>query len=771
MEDRRKLADGKEIWVIKAGFPDAPIKKWWSEYVFSNSLKKYLERLGCYVIIESYDEWYDSGEADVVIVLRGHKEYFPDRSKKDCLYIMWNLSHPATITDEEYQSYDLLCIGSRKHAEKVAQKVTVPIKYLPMCADTELFYPKESEHIGKEYDWIFVGNSRYVRRKSVSWSIEHGIPLKIWGANWKNFIPDSEKYVVADNIPNDELPELYRNAKVTVDDHYEDMIESGFINTRIIEAFACGLPVISDYSEVLSDMFGDAILCYRDEEEFVRQTERIVEDYDNVKEKVRALWPLIRDQYSFSVRAEQLVQYSRKIREYGRECIRCMDRLLSPDLMKEKPEQIVCQREELTDIKVSVIVAVYNVSEYLPACMDSIIGQTLQEIEIICIDDGSEDDSLEILKKYAGKDRRISVFTQENCGLPTVRNRGCRKVLGEYVYFIDSDDTLEEKALENLYQKSSEQNLDVLYFNGRTVFETPGDRERRPELENYYLRKAAYPECLKGTQMLTKMRKNREYRASVVMQFYRRGFLEDAGLTFYPGILHEDNDFSFRAMLKAERAGYLPADYYRRRVHEGSIISETNGILHTYGYFRALQNMTSFAETRDYDTDTQEMIYDILKGMRCSLKKEFQKLTWQERKAFDKLLGAESFLFWMYVEREETALYTTPEKEDIDVKQRIQKLSQEKTKLNDKLQQTYKEKSEINAKLQRTYKEKSEINRKLQVTYGEKYDRGVRIKSLEKELASIKRSRSYKLARLIGFPVRCFRKILKAVKNRYKGEQ
>lgn len=73
MDDRRKLADGKEIWVIKAGFPDAPVKKWWSEYVFSNSLKKYLERLGYYVVIESYDEWYDGGEADVVIVLRGHK--------------------------------------------------------------------------------------------------------------------------------------------------------------------------------------------------------------------------------------------------------------------------------------------------------------------------------------------------------------------------------------------------------------------------------------------------------------------------------------------------------------------------------------------------------------------------------------------------------------------------------------------------------------------------------------------------------------------------
>ena len=757
MDDRRKLADGKEIWVIKAGFPDAPVKKWWSEYVFSNSLKKYLERLGYYVVIESYDEWYDGGEADVVIVLRGHKAYFPDRSNKECLYIMWNLSHPATITDEEYQSYDLLCIGSPKHAEKVAQKVTVPIKYLPMCADTEIFYPDESACASKEYDWIFVGNSRYVRRKSVSWSIAHGIPLKIWGANWKNFIPDSEKYVVADNIPNDELPELYRHANVTVDDLYDDLFVCGFINTRIIEAFACGLPVISDYSEVLFDMFGDAVLCYRDEEEFVRQTGAVVENYDIVREKVRALWPLIREQYSFHARAGQLAAYSKEIKEYGRECIRLIDGLMSPEV-KGKPEQILCRRDKLTDIKVSVIVAVYNASAYLADCMDSITGQTLREIEIICIDDGSEDESLEILKSYAKTDGRISVFTQENCGLSTVRNRGCKKALGEYVYFIDSDDVLEEKALETLYLKSNEKKLDLLCFNGKTIYETSEDMRRHSEFQDYYLRKASYPECCTGTQMLTEMRRNGEYRASVVMQFYRREFLEGAGLLFYPGILHEDNDFSFRAMLKAGRAGYLPADYYRRRVHEGSIMSGTCGIAHTYGYFRVLMNMVSFAQQGDYDADTQEMICDILKGVRCSLKERYQRLTYQERNAFDRFQGAERFYFWLCVKQEEPAPVRTQEKEDADMKRKLQKL-------DDKLSQTYKEKSEINAKLQQTYKEKSEINRKLQITYGEKYDRGLRIKSLEKELASLKRSRSYRLARLIGFPVRCFRKLIKAVKN------
>lgn len=130
-----------------------------------------------------------------------------------------------------------------------------------------------------------MGNSRFVKRKSVVWSIAHGIPLKIWGANWEKVLPEWAEYVVAENIPNDELPKLYRNAKVTVDDHYEDMALNGFVNTRIIEALSCGLPVISDYSDALDSMFGDAVLCYRNESEFAAQTKRIFEDYDEVKKK------------------------------------------------------------------------------------------------------------------------------------------------------------------------------------------------------------------------------------------------------------------------------------------------------------------------------------------------------------------------------------------------------------------------------------------------------------------------------------------------------
>ncbi len=760
MEDRRKCAGNKEIWVIKAGFPDTPAKKWWSEYAFSHSLKKYLDRLGRYTVIEAYDEWENEKEADVVVVLRGNREYFPDRKKRGCLYIMWNLSHPGTISDEEYNAYDLICISSKPHAGKIEKRTNVPVKILPMCADTEIFYPDQDPYADKEYDWIFVGNSRYVKRKSVTWSIGHGITLKIWGANWKGFIPDYEKYVVAENIPNDELPVLYRTARITVDDHYEDMIENGFINTRIVEAFACGLPVISDYSEVLEEMFGDAVLCYRNEEEFAEQTEKAVRDYDAVKKKVLDLWPLIQEKYSFEACSKQLVRFSEDVRNYGKECANQWKRLMQP-VPEAGQEQVICEREELTQIKVSVIVSVYNTAEFLTACMDSITGQTLKEIEIICVDDGSKDSSLDILKKYAKKDRRISVYTQKNGGPSLTRNRAMEKAAGEYLYFIDSDDVLEIRALEELYQKSKESDLDILCFDGETIFETQSAEENHPAFREYYRRREIYPEVCTGAQMLTQMRRAKEYRASVVMQFFRKSFLKSTGLSFCAGILHEDNDFSFKAMLTAERAGYIHRAYYKRRIHENSVMTGNNGIEHVCGYYCTLKNMVSFAENTDFDADTQEMICDILQGMLYNLRKEFEKLTWQERSVFRSLNGAERFIFERYVGRESMNPDSMPGGVIRDMKQKLLQIQGEKAKLEEKLKRAYAEKSGLNDKLQKTYAEKSEINRKLQVTYGEKYDRGLKIKSLEKEIASIKRSRSYRLARLIGFPVRCFRKIVK----------
>lgn len=115
--------------------------------------------------------------------------------------------------------------------------------------------------------------------------------------------------------------------------------------------------------------------------------------------------------------------------------------------------------------KVSVIVAVYNAEKYISKCMDSIVGQTLKDIEIICVDDGSTDETPKILKEYSRIDERICVITQKNQGAGAARNAGLRKAKGEYLSFLDADDFFEPDMLENAYIKAKEGDAKIVVFD------------------------------------------------------------------------------------------------------------------------------------------------------------------------------------------------------------------------------------------------------------------------------------------------------------------
>lgn len=123
------------------------------------------------------------------------------------------------------------------------------------------------------------------------------------------------------------------------------------------------------------------------------------------------------------------------------------------------------------NIKVSVILPIYNVEKYLKKCMDSIVRQTLKEIEIICVDDGSTDDSLSILREYEKNDKRIKVFCQQNAGAGAARNRGLSIAQGEYLSFLDSDDFFEIDMLEKAYHKAKECDAEITVFGSDQYYE------------------------------------------------------------------------------------------------------------------------------------------------------------------------------------------------------------------------------------------------------------------------------------------------------------
>ena len=115
-------------------------------------------------------------------------------------------------------------------------------------------------------------------------------------------------------------------------------------------------------------------------------------------------------------------------------------------------------------IKVSVIIPVYNVKPYLKQCMDSVVGQTLRDIEIICVDDESTDGSLKILQEYAEKDTRIQIIRQKNAGAGAARNNGMRHATGKYLSFLDSDDFFEMDMLEKAYEKAERDQADFVVY-------------------------------------------------------------------------------------------------------------------------------------------------------------------------------------------------------------------------------------------------------------------------------------------------------------------
>lgn len=261
---------------------------------------------------------------------------------------------------------------------------------------------------------------------------------------------------------------------------------------------------------------------------------------------------------------------------------------------------------------VSVIIPLYNVEAYLRQCLDSVVGQTLKNIEIICVDDGSPDRSAEIAMEYVEKYPNVKLVRKENGGLSSARNAGLDVATGRYVYFLDSDDYLEPETLEELCTRADADELDILYFNTYLLFQSQQVREMNQNYVDYYTRKGRYDGVYSGQMLFAKMRSNKEFFPSVCLQLFRRSLIEDNGLRFYNGIIHEDNLFTFQTMILAGRAGYTKKSYYHRRMHGDSIMTVGKSIRNVEGYLVCYAQMLVFLEGKNVEAEAAPMISDYL---------------------------------------------------------------------------------------------------------------------------------------------------------------
>lgn len=174
--------------------------------------------------------------------------------------------------------------------------------------------------------------------------------------------------------------------------------------------------------------------------------------------------------------------------------------------------------------KISVIVPVYNVEQYLPQCLDSIINQTYKNLEIICVDDGSPDNSGKILDEYAKKDKRIKVIHQENQGVSVARNTGLDNATGEYIGFVDPDDWIEANYYETLIHSAKENNADVVQCGYKTYCD---------KIDKVVVWKKTIATNFKNIIKNLK-------RGYVWNKLWKAELIQKNNLRFYPGIYMED---------------------------------------------------------------------------------------------------------------------------------------------------------------------------------------------------------------------------------------
>ena len=226
-----------------------------------------------------------------------------------------------------------------------------------------------------------------------------------------------------------------------------------------------------------------------------------------------------------------------------------------------------------SEIKISIIVPVYNTEKYLAQALDSLTGQTLKEIEIICVNDGSTDGSGKILADYANRDSRIKIITQANSGQSAARNAGMKAARGEYIGFLDADDWADKSAFEKLYRQSDDDDMVIgnicVYNQSMNTY----------DYNDSYCSINIFPQGFYNKHFSPVECKDFLFRISVTPwnKIYKRSFLIENNLFFCSNLNFEDNPFFIEVFLSSKKISLAPQAVFFYRVDSSTSYSHSNG--------------------------------------------------------------------------------------------------------------------------------------------------------------------------------------------------
>ena len=258
-------------------------------------------------------------------------------------------------------------------------------------------------------------------------------------------------------------------------------------------------------------------------------------------------------------------------------------------------------------VKISVIIPVYNCEDYIEESVNSILNQTFKDIEVICIDDGSSDSSLNILNKIGDNDSRLKVHTQENQGSSVARNNALKLVSGDYVYFFDADDYLVEDGLEKLYNNAINNDSDIVIFKFDQYKEDSFYKHLGLDIEKQF----PQTDFTDFTFTCYDYRK-RAFRGPFApwFKFYKKEFLDKYDyFEFPPNLNHNDVPFHVKTILKASRISFVPEYLYHYRIDNPNSISNTR-LKRFKDIFSIIQIVEDFLKDENlYDEFKKEFEY------------------------------------------------------------------------------------------------------------------------------------------------------------------
>lgn len=285
--------------------------------------------------------------------------------------------------------------------------------------------------------------------------------------------------------------------------------------------------------------------------------------------------------------------------------------------------------------KISIIIPVFNSENLLNKCLDSVKNQSLHDIEVICIDDGSEDNSYEILKKYESEDNRFKIFRQENYGAGFARNNGIEKSSGEYLLFVDSDDYIEVNTCEKLYEQAKRLDCDLILFDSMRHF--PNNRNlnlihfKKNKDIDYHIKVFDY-EYFRDRIF------DGEYGV-IWNKLYKSSFIKNNGIKFPSHKIYNDVEFHVKTTLLAKRISYVEGLFYHyNRLGHSSLQTSFVKTNHSIIFFDVLYGLINFLVQNDlFENFRWEFINFTIFELRNKLKSidsEFKQEFYEKTKEF-----------------------------------------------------------------------------------------------------------------------------------------